>query len=170
MRKALYIGLILLLAVSCGPRVIKRAKMERIIADMLVQDQQIKQDPSLRKQADTSLVYEGIFEEYGYTTDDFLHSVTYYLTDPSRMEKIMGNVAQDLEARAKEVKALIDLQQWREGYLSIYSMPMDTSLRPRPRVRAADTLRIRFAGDSVYFHIVDTVKLREELYQRDTLL
>lgn len=170
MRRALYIGLILLLAASCGPRVIKRARMERIIADMLVQDQQIKQDVSLRKQADTSLVYEGIFEDYGYTTDDFLHSVNYYLRDPSRMEKIMGNVAEDLEARAKEVKAIIALDEWREGFLRIYTLPVDTSLRPTPRVRAADTLRIRFAGDSVYFHIVDTVKIRENLYQRDTLL
>lgn len=170
MRRALYIGLILLLAASCGPRVIKRAKLERIIADMLVQDQQIKLDFALRHQADTCLVYEGIFEEYGYTTDDFILSVRHYLADASRMEKIMGNVAEDLEARAKEVKARIDLEEWRQGFLRIYTLQVDTSLRPTPRVRASDTLRIRFAGDTVYFHIVDTVKVRENLYQRDTLL
>lgn len=169
MRRALYIGLFIILAASCGPRVIGRAKMEKIMADILIQDQQVKRDLTLKRQADTMLVYEGIFEAYGYDTDDFLASLEYYLTDASRMEKIMGRVAERLEAQAKEVKALIDLNEWRSGYLRIYTLPIDTTLRPRPRVRAADTLRIRFAGDTVYFHIVDTVKLREELFQRDTL-
>ena len=169
MRRALYIGLLLILAASCGPRLIKRAKMEKIMADVLVQDQQVTHNFDLRRQADTMLVYEGIFEAYGYTTDDFIRSLEYYLTDASRMEKIMGNVADELEARAKEVKARIDLAEWRKGYLRIYNLPVDTTLRPHPRTRAADTLRIRFAGDTVYFHIVDTVKMRENLYQRDTL-
>lgn len=168
MRRVLYICLVLLLAVACGPRVIKRAKMQKIMADVLVQSQQVKQDIALSRQADTMLVYEGIFEAYGYNTDDFLRSISYYLSDASRMEKIMSAVADDLEARAKEVKAVIDLQEWRNGFLRIYTLQPDTTL-PHPRVRAADTMRIRFAGDSVYFHIVDTVKLREELYQRDTL-
>lgn len=153
MKRFLYIGLILFLAASCGPRVIKRAKMERIIADMLVQDQQIKLDQSLKRQADTSLVYEGIFEQYGYTTDDFLRSVEYYLKDASRMEKIMGEVAEDLEARSKEVKVLIDLEEWRKGYLRIYDMPTDTTLLPRPPKGMLDSLRVRFRGDTVYFNL-----------------
>ena len=159
MRRALYIGLVLLLAASCGPRVIKRAKMERIIADMLVQDQQVKLDLALRKQADTCLVYEGIFEQYGYTTDDFLLSVRHYLSDPSRMEKIMGNVAENLESRAKKVKAVIDLEEWRKGYLRIHDLPADTvSHFPKPRPQAVDSLCVRFQGDTIYFHVADTLR------------
>ena len=158
MKRLLYIGLILLLAASCGPRVIKRAKMERIIADMLVQDQQVKLDLALRNQADTCLVYEGIFEQYGYTTDDFILSVRHYLSDASRMEKVMGNVAEELEARAKVVKARIDLEEWRNGYLKIYETPADTSLFPKPRMRAIDSLPVRFSGDTVFFHIKEPIQ------------
>ena len=158
MRKALYIGLFVLLAAACGPRVIKNGKMERIIADMLVQDQQIKMDFAFRKEADTCLVYEGIFEKYGYTTDDFLLSVRHYLSDASRMEKIMGNVAADLEARAKEVKAMIDLEEWRKGYLRIHSLPVDTTHFPKPRPQAVDSLCVRFQGDTIYFHVADTLQ------------
>ena len=91
MRKWLHIVLVLMLAVSCGPRKIPRDDMEKIMADILLQDQQIKQDHKLRKEADTTLVYEGIFEAYDYDTDDFLYSLEYYLEDPARMEKLKEN-------------------------------------------------------------------------------
>ena len=60
MRRALYIVLVLVMAAACGPHRIPRDDMEDILYRMLVQDQQIRQDPQLRKQADTMLVYEGI--------------------------------------------------------------------------------------------------------------
>ncbi|MCR4844417.1 MAG: DUF4296 domain-containing protein [Bacteroidales bacterium] len=151
MRKWFHIVLLFLLAVSCGPRKISRDDMERIMTDILVQDQQIKQDRNLKKQADTSLVYEGILDSYGYDTDDFLYSLEYYLSDPSRMEKIMGDVAEKLEAETKVVAGEIEREQWRARFMRIYAQRPDTTL-PRPRVRAADTLSVRFDADSVWFH------------------
>ncbi|MBR4775141.1 MAG: DUF4296 domain-containing protein [Bacteroidales bacterium] len=152
MKRLLYIGLALLLAASCGPRIIKRAKMERILADMLVQDQQIKLDFDLKKQADSCLVYEGIFEQYGYTTEDFRRSLAYYLKDASRMEKMMGEVAEDLEARAKEAKKQAFQEEWRENFIRAYSAPLDTAVYPRPPMRMIDSLRLRYLGDSTYFN------------------
>ena len=152
MRKWLHIVLVLLLVASCGPRKISREDMEHIMEDILLQDQQIKQDWKLRKVADTTLVYEGIFEAYGYDTDDFLYSLEYYLSDPARMEKIMGQVAENLEAKSKELGKEIDLDHWRERYLRIYSMVADTSSLPQPRKRARDSLHVRFDADSVWFY------------------
>ena len=77
MRRALYIVLVLVMAAACGPHRIPRDDMEDILYRMLVQDQQIKQNPQLRRQADTMLVYEGIFQAYGFNTDDFLYSLEY---------------------------------------------------------------------------------------------
>ena len=114
MRKLLHIALLVLLVAACGPRKIPRDDMERIMADMLIQDQQIKQDRKLQKQADTSLVYEGIFEQYGYDTDDFIYSVEYYLEDPSRMEKIMGNVAARMEKEAKQAGVEAEQEEWQK--------------------------------------------------------
>ena len=112
--------LLALLASACGPRRIPRERMESILADMLVQDQQIRLNRELKHQADTSLVYEGIFQAYGYDTDDFLYSLSYYLEDPSRMEKIMGSVAESLEKEAKEVGKEVDFRQWQERMLRIF--------------------------------------------------
>ena len=152
MRKWLHIVLLLVVAVSCGPRRIPRDDMERIMADILIQDQQIKNDRSLRKQADTSLVYEGIFEAYGYNTDDYLYSVEYYLQDPARMEKIMGAVAENLEKEIKLTGEEVDLENWRRRFLDIYRMKVDTNRLPRPRTRPVDTLHVRFDADSVWFY------------------
>ena len=152
MRKLLYVILLLLLVSACGPKKIPRDDMESILRDLLIQDQQIKQDRDLRKQADTSLVYEGIFHSYGYDTDDFIHSLAEYLEDPARMEKIMGEVADDLEKQTKQIGRKIRDKEWREGYMRIYSMKPDTSKGPKPRIRPADTLRIRFNGDSVWMY------------------
>lgn len=152
MRKWLHIVLLLVVAVSCGPRRIPRDDMERIMTDILIQDQQIKNDRTLRQQADTSLVYEGIFEAYGYNTDDFLYSLEYYMQDPSRMEKIMGEVADALEDEIKIVSKEVELESWRNHLMSIYKMKVDTTRLPRPRIRPVDTLHVRFDADSVWFY------------------
>ena len=123
--------------------------MEEIMYQMLVQDQQINHDFQLRVQADTCLVYEGIFEEYGYDTDDFLYSLEYYLADPARFEKIMEKVGDRLDKEASIVRAEVDLIQWRENLLRIYNTQPDTSRRPLPRVRPVDTLLLRFGDDSL---------------------
>lgn len=151
MRKWLHIVLVLVLVASCGPRKISRGDMEQIMTDILLQDQQIKQDRMLKKQADTCLVYEGIFEAYGYDTDDFLYSLEYYISDPARMEKIMGKVAERLEKESKEVTEQIDFEQWQARFMRIYKQRPDTTL-PHPRMRAVDSLHVRFDADSVWFH------------------
>jgi len=161
MKKALHIVLLLVLATACGPRIISRGDMTDIMRDILLQDQQIKQDYSLRRQADTSLVFEAVFEKYGYNTDDFLRSVEFYLSDPSRMEKIMGKVADELEQESKVLDQEIKLDEWRDNLMRIYNRPVDTTRRPRPRVRPVDTLRIRFSGDSAWLHSIDSISMHD---------
>ena len=142
--------LLLLLAVACrGPRKISRDDMVDIMVQMLIQDQQLKQDPKLRSQYDTTLVYEGIFQAHGYDTDDFRYSLSYYLEDASRMEKIMGEVADILQRQSKEVGKQIELDRWRSRMLAIYQQKPDT-LFPR-FIRAVDTLQVRFEDDSIWF-------------------
>ena len=160
--------LALALAVSaCGPKKIPRDDMEDIFYLMFLQDQKIKQDRTLRNLADTSLVYEGILESKGYTTDDYLYSLSEYLDEPEKMEKVMGNVASRIEKELKGVKKDIELEKWRNSMLAIYRKQIDTTHRPQQGPRPVDTLKIRFEGDSVYMHrIPDSL----ELIPRDSLL
>ena len=174
MRGRVHILLLLaLLAVSCGgPRKIPRDDMVDIVVDMLIQDQQLKQDPKLRVQNDSTLVYEGIFQAYGYDTDDFRYSLYYYLEDPSRMEKIMGDAAGILSKMAQATAREIDLEKWRQKMMALYAMQPDTSY-PRPSVRPVDTLPVRFDHDSVWIHRqVDSLTLLPTdslIFRRDSL-
>ena len=60
----------------------------------------------------------------------------------------------------------IRLDEWRRGYLRIYNMKVDTTRRPRPRVRQVDTLHVRFDNDRVYLYTVDSISMKD----LDTLL
>ena len=99
-----------LLASSCGKdkaRVIPRAKMAKIYAEMFVMDQWIQNKPGLRTIADTSLVYEPILEKYGYDSDDYQYSVEHYMDDPERFSRILRSTAALLD---KELRVLRKLQ------------------------------------------------------------
>jgi hypothetical protein len=148
MRKYLHILMLLvaLLAVSCqGPRVIPRDKMVDIYCDMLLADQQIRDNNVLRNRADTMLVYEAVFNRYGYNTDDYLHSVSHYLGDPEHFAKIMGDVAEKLQSEAGALEKEIGYLDWMDRFLGMKRPPMDSILAP-------------FSKDSLYLGLPRVVR------------
>ena len=99
----------LLLCFACSAdesKVIPRGKMAKIYAEMLVMDQWAVSDSRLRQKADTSLIYEPIFEKYGYDGEDYRASVEYYMNDPERFSRILRESADILDARIEELKNL----------------------------------------------------------------
>ena len=75
--------LLSLIGCSCdSARIISRGDMAEIYAEMLMADQWVAEHSKTRKQADTSLVYEPIFQKYGYDTEDYRASVAHYMKDP----------------------------------------------------------------------------------------
>lgn len=96
----------LVLASSCnknGVRVIPRAKLAKIYAEMFVMDQWIQNKPGLRTIADTSLVYEPILEKYGFDSDDYQYTIERYMADPERYSRILRTTVSLLD---KDLKAL----------------------------------------------------------------
>lgn len=110
MRKAAFIVSAVMalsvMAVSCGDRarVIPRGKLARIYAEMFIADQWAYSDFQNRRMADTLLVYEPIFEEYGFTSDDYRRSMEYYIKDPDRYARILRVSSVIIEDRIKELK------------------------------------------------------------------
>ena len=92
---------------SCGKkeRVIPKEKMAEIYAEMYVLDQWLDDNRSLRREADTSLVYAPVLEKYGYTYDDYLTSVNVYMKDPTRYSRILRRTSEILNGRLTELKA-----------------------------------------------------------------
>ena len=130
MRKSLHIIVLMVLAVaSCrGPRVIPRDVMADILYDMFMADQQVREEPILRKQADTMLVYEAVFNRYGYDTDDYLYSVRQYLKDPERFAKMSEEVSERLKGEAEALDKVIGHLDWVSKYMGMRRPPVDSLL------------------------------------------
>lgn len=111
MKRFLHIVLVLLLAVACrGPRVIPKDTMTDIYTDMFLADQMVRDADIPRAQMDTMLLYEAVFEKYGYDTEDYLYSLRYYLKDPERFGKVFESVAKRLEGEVEALKKIVELR------------------------------------------------------------
>ena len=111
MKRFLHIVLVLLLAVACrGPRVIPKDTMTDIYTDMFLADQMVRDADIPRAQMDTMLLYEAVFEKYGYDTEDYLYSLRFYLKDPERFGKVFENVAKRLEGEVDALKKIVELR------------------------------------------------------------
>lgn len=118
MKRVCHIVLFLLVALTAcrGPRVIPRDTLTDIYFEMFMVDQQIRDNGYSSAMLDTLLVYEPVFEKYGYDTDDYLHSVRFYLKDPERFAKVFEDVSERLIAEAKALDPVIELRKQLAGY------------------------------------------------------
>lgn len=166
------LALLVLVAVgSCrGPRRISRSDMMDIYHDMFLLDQQVRTDMQFRRHADTMLVYESVFNQYGYNTDDYLYSVEYYLMDPERFAKMLSEVSDRLKKEGQEVERQITLVEWREGMMKLYGMPADTTLPRQRDTLFTDTLFIgRDRSKAVFFSFIKAERVDTLSIPFDTL-
>ena len=112
-------------------------KLVDIYAEMFLTDQWLRDNQDVKKTADTLLVYEPIFNRYGYTTDDYLKTVEHYMREPDKYAKILKNTAKKLEKKEKEIQKTID------------AIERASRLHLSP-IHASDTLLRRFKPDSFY--------------------
>lgn len=149
---------------SDGGKVIPRKKMVSIYADMFVADQWLNQNYKAERVADTSFVYEAIFEKYGYDSDDYRASVDYYIQDPDRFARILRQTVLELEDRMDEQRA--ELRKLRAssggGREVTYTFDFDRIWifeNGYPRVTVRDSLEY-FRSRNEYF-ILDPKPLAE---------
>jgi hypothetical protein len=163
MLKKAHIVLLLVLAAiaSCrGPRVIPREDMVDIYVEMFLSDQRIREDAELRRQADTMLVYEPIFNRHGYTTDDYLFTLQNNLKDPERFAKTLQEVTERLKSEGESIGREIDHLEWIEKLMGMARPPLDSLLAPFGK----DSLYVgvarvaRDSGSAAWFRLVGVRK------------
>ena len=112
MKRILHIVLVLVAVAACqGPRVIPKGTLTDIYVEMFLADQQVREQNIPRTQMDSLLVYEAVFNKYGYNTDDYLNSVRHYLKDPERFAKVFEEVNKRLEGELKALDRQIEYEQ-----------------------------------------------------------
>ena len=71
--------------------------MARIYAEIFLLDERIDNQRQWRRMADTSKVYEAVFEKYGYTAEDYRRSQEKYILDADRYTRILKKSVKILE-------------------------------------------------------------------------
>ena len=130
---------------------------------MLLVDQWIGLEWSNTRVADTSVVYEQIFEKYGYTSNDYRKSVSYYMEDPDRFAKIFENISNALTTKAN----IIDKEQKdREKADSIRNVIISRNFRRAEIFFYKDVLSYK---DSILFYFDSIGIVRSKPVESDSL-
>ena len=131
MKRALHIVLVLLAAAACqGPRVIPKDTLADIYTEMFLADQQVRELNIPRPQMDTMLLYEAIFEKYGYDTDDYQYTLQRNLRDPERFAKVFEAVAKRLEGEIASLDRAIERQSQAADKAAVSHPLLDSIMAP----------------------------------------
>jgi len=107
LRNVVLLAVVSLALLSCSRerRVIPVKVFSKIYAEMFVTDQWLREQKTLRKTADTAMVYEPIFRKWGYTVEDYRRSVDHYTKDPEAFAEVFEGARAMLQARLDSLTA-----------------------------------------------------------------
>ena len=105
---AALVGMLCLSACWQKDKIIPRSKMADLYVDMFLADQWVINAPGQARASDTTMLYEPIFNRYGYTTEDYIASVDYYLRDPKRYGRILKKAESKLSGQLDRLNLLLD--------------------------------------------------------------
>lgn len=91
------IAITLLLLTSCGNSLIPRGKLSRIVADIYLSDKFVNNTAEMVSKADSTMLYEPILNSYGYTSDDFIRTIEYYVERPAKLKTVYLKAQESLQ-------------------------------------------------------------------------
>ena len=161
---------------SCGgkkEKVIPKSELAEIYAEMFVLDQWLEDNRSLRRDTDTSLVYAPVLEKYGYTYDDYLASVSFYMKDPTRYSRILRSTSEILGSRLAELKVekaereeALRKSRHLDSLRNLVRFDIDSLMHGMLRREPSDSLDARLDSTGVVMHFIrisDTVYAGPEI-------
>jgi hypothetical protein len=112
MRKWLFYFLAFVCIFSCNRKnhdnIIPRRILVPLLVDIHTADA-LAMNGMLNEQfggLDSSLLYQAVFEKYGYTKEEFDRTLQYYSSDPEKLIEIYDDVFTELSKRSEEAKEL----------------------------------------------------------------
>lgn len=154
-------------ACSDGSRKIPKSKLADIYAEILITDQWVAENYSVKSLADTSLVYAPILEKYGYTVEDYMYSVEYYMNDSERFSRILRRTAEILDKKMTALQKRKELIDWKEKMDRLFSVDFHSEdFFPYTRELADyyDSLRVEFDTLTYSYRIFHEI-LNDTIYR-----
>ena len=168
------------LLVSCSgrPRIIPRATLVDIYADMFLADQWLTDHPSERNKADTTLFYDPIFARYGYTFEDYDATVKRYIKDPEKFSKLFKEASNKLDVKSKrldlKVKEINEIREYNKLFTRYVSRDFDSDTvlwsPPSTDTLVLDSLQLdSIRRDSLFRDSIVRVTFVTDSLQRDSV-
>jgi hypothetical protein len=101
----------LLILSSCNQGLIPRGKLSKIISDIYLSDKYISSNQDMITIADSAMLYEPILNSYGYTSEDFLRTIAYYVERPAKLKTVYLKAQESLQ----EELDIVNIQLTKEG-------------------------------------------------------
>ena len=154
--------MLLLVFAGCrkGPKIIPQKDFGELYAELLLADQWVRLNPSEKRTADTTLVYAEILQKHGYTDEQVVASMKYYLRDPLRYKRAMDVAVAKLEKHHNEVEAELTTRQHIKDFLREYrpKNQKDTLWRhPVGQTEPLDSTVRRVPEDSLFWALRDSL-------------
>ncbi len=105
-------------ATSCTKGIISSDDLPEVLADLYMTDRFVLNSPQAMLKADSSMVYEPVLNKYGYTTDEFIHTMDYYLPRPNKLKSFFLKAKEILAKREMEVSQRILAQSQGDSLLA----------------------------------------------------
>lgn len=101
----------LLLLSSCNQGLIPRGKLSKIISDIYLSDKYLSSNQEKLTIADSAMLYEPILNSYGYTSEDFIKTIAYYVERPAKLKTVYLKAQESLQ----EELDIVNIQLTQEG-------------------------------------------------------
>ncbi|HNZ46851.1 MAG TPA: DUF4296 domain-containing protein [Bacteroidales bacterium] len=89
--------MLLLPACNQGTKRIPANDLEQVLREMFLTDVILERSETLKILADSTLVYPPILDKYGYTTEQFMATMNYYSTRPTRFKSMLSRLRKSLD-------------------------------------------------------------------------
>ena len=141
--------------------IIPRNDMALIISEMYLVDQVLEDNPKLKMQADSMLVYPSIMERNGYTLEEYEASMLYYMSEGESFNEILKDAKERLGKREKELNRIV-----KETHSAKYELKFKEWW-------ATDSVKSVAAEEFLYDKLLRSVRwmaMRDQMKQSWTIL
>ncbi len=142
----------LALLFSCSkPKVLSKEKVADIYQELYLADQYVKINRDIRSLADTTLIYNAIFEHYGCTLEDYQHSITYYISSDKAWTEILDMAYKKVHKELERLKSLSahTLNTKEIKIYPEYEFPFTLSEKEQEWLNNRDFWKFNFLGDTI---------------------
>ncbi len=105
--------IIIVATISCNKdKILSPDKLAKVISDIYLADQYAKTYESINKQADTSLLYQAVFELNGCTLEEYYRSVEYYLSQDNKYPEIIDKAFEIIKIEYNELSSQVTSDEY----------------------------------------------------------